>query len=316
LSFPFWIEKMSLPPSFLIVGTGALACLFAARFSAAGVPVTMLGTWPDGIAALRKTGVTLVDADGTEHNHPVRVITQLGDCQNLELGLVLVKSWQTDRVAHQLRGYLSPQGQVLSLQNGLGNRQKLAESLGIERVFQGVTTVGGTLLGPGRVRSGGEGLITLESILELLPWIDLFELAGFEVEKNAEIETLIWGKLAINAAINPLTAILNVPNGALLNQPQSRMLMFLAAAEVAAVAATQGLRLPFDDVGVAVEAVARRTARNHSSMLQDVRRGAPTEIEAINGAVIQAGEQVGVPTPVNQTLFLLVKSMVVLKSTQ
>jgi len=307
---------MSSSSSILIVGTGALACLFAARFSAAGVLVNILGTWQEGITAFKSNGVTLVEADGSEYRYLVKVITQPEDCQGLELALVLVKSWQTERAALQLRDYLPPQGRVLSLQNGLGNRQKLAASLGSERVFQGVTTLGGTLVGPGRVRSGGEGQISLETNPRLQPFTDLFELAGFAVEKTTEIEALIWGKLAINAAINPLTTILNVPNGALLNQPQSRMLMSLAASEVVAVAAAQNLHLPFDDVSAAVEAVARRTSRNHSSMLQDVRRGAPTEIEAINGAVVRVGDQVGVPTPVNEILYLLVKSMIDLKFKQ
>ncbi len=302
--------------SILIVGTGALACLFGARFSASGLAVAMLGTWAEGIAALKKNGVTLVEADGIEHTYPVQVVNRPEECRGLEQALVLVKSWQTERVAHQLQEWLSPRGRVLSLQNGLGNRQKLTEFLGAEHVFQGLTTLGGTLLGPGRVRSGGQGQIYLEADPRLQPFGELFKQAGFAVELTAEIESLVWGKLAINAAINPLTAILGIPNGALLDQPESRLLMSLAAAEVEAVAAARGLHLPFDDVTAAVEAVARRTARNHSSMLQDIQRGAPTEIEAINGAVVRAGEQVGVPTPLSHSLFLLVKTMVDLKSTQ
>jgi 2-dehydropantoate 2-reductase len=153
-------------------------------------------------------------------------------------------------------------------------------------------------------------LITLEKKPQLQPFIEIFEQANFAVEETAAIESLIWGKLAVNAAINTLTAMLGIPNGALLEQRQTRELMALAAGEVAAVAAAQDIALPFDDVVTTVENIAQRTARNHSSMLQDVRRGAPTEIEAINGAVVRAAEQCGVPTPVNQTLYLLVKSMV------
>jgi len=203
---------------------------------------------------------------------------------------------------------------VLTLQNGLGNHQKLSQFLGRERVFQGVTTYGGTLLGPGRVRSGGEGLISVEDDPQLTLFVENFHRAHFTVEKTDEIESLIWRKLAINAAINPLTAILSVPNGELLARPQSRTLMALAASEVAAVAAAQGIQLHFDEVAAAVEDVARRTARNRSSMLQDIQRSAPTEIEAINGAVVQAAEQIGVHVPVNQTLYLLVKSMIAPKT--
>jgi 2-dehydropantoate 2-reductase len=306
-------QNPSSPPSVLIAGTGARACLFAARLSAAEIQVIMLGTWRAGIAALRSTGVTLIESDGSERSYPVRVAADPEDCQGVDLALVLVKSWQTERTARQLRAYLPPQVRVLTLQNGLGNRQMLAEILGQDRVFQGVTTSGGTLLGPGRVRSGGEGLISIETDPQLTLFAEAFQRAGFPVESTSEIESLIWGKLAVNAAINPLTTLLGVPNGVLLEQPQSRRLMALAANEVAAVASAQDIQLPYDELSAAVEDVARRTAHNHSSMLQDIQRGAPTEIEAINGAVVRAAERAGISVPVNQSLFLLVKAMAAIK---
>jgi 2-dehydropantoate 2-reductase len=119
----------------------------------------------------------------------------------------------------------------------------------------------------------------------------------------------LWGKLVINAAINPLTALLGVPNGELLNRSTARALMAALAREAAAVAIAQGIVLPFPDAVVAAESIARRTAANISSMLQDVLRGAPTEIDAISGAIIQAGMQTGVPTPINRTLWQLVKAL-------
>jgi 2-dehydropantoate 2-reductase len=119
----------------------------------------------------------------------------------------------------------------------------------------------------------------------------------------------VWGKLAINAAINPLTALLQVPNGELLERPTAQALMGSAAAEVAAVAAARGVQLPYADPPAAAQEVARRTAANYSSMLRDIQRGAPTEIDAICGAIVRAGEQAQVPTPVNRTLWQLVKAL-------
>jgi len=133
--------------------------------------------------------------------------------------------------------------------------------------------------------------------------------AGFKVENVADPDSLLWGKLVINAAINPLTAILRVPNGELLAHSTAGALMYAAANEAAAVAIALGVHLPYPDPSAAAEAVARRTANNRSSMLQDVLRGAPTEIDAICGAIVQAGEGLGVPTPVNLTLWQLVKAM-------
>lgn len=293
----------------LIVGTGALACLFAARLAAAGVQVTLLGTWREGLEALRTHGVHMVGRDGSEQTYPVRVAADPADCVGARFALVLVKSWQTVRAARQLAECLSPDGLALTLQNGLGNREKLAQALGEPRVALGVTTTGATLVGPGRVRPGGEGTVSLGTHPRLDPLANLLQRAGFAVEVVPEANDLLWSKLVINAAINPLTALLRVPNGELLARPSARILLAAAAREAATVAADLGLRLTYPDPVAAAESVARRTAVNHSSMLQDVLRGAPTEIDAICGAIVRSGEQCGVATPVNRTLWLLIKAL-------
>lgn len=294
----------------LIAGTGALANLFAARLSAAGHPVSMLGSWPEGLDALRANGVLLHDADGGATVFPVEVSDQPGDFKGAKLALVLVKAWQTERIAEQLAECLAPEGLALTLQNGLGNREALAAQLGEERVAFGVTTTGANLLGPGQVQAGGEGLISLGAHPRLAPLAEALKGAGFQVQEVENVESLAWSKLVINAAINPLTAVLNVRNGELLTRPSARALLGQLAQEVAAVAAALGIELTSADPVGAAEGVAERTAANRNSMLQDVERGAPTEIEAICGAVVRAGEEAVVPTPVNATLLKLVKAIV------
>ncbi len=299
---------MITPPSLLLLGTGALASLFAARLAAAGVDVTMLGTWPDGLAALRRDGVRLVEADGSQQAWPVRVAADPAECRGLPFALVLVKAWQTERAGQQLATCLPADGLALTLQNGWGNREALELALGPQRVSLGITTLGATLLAPGVVRVGGQGPVTLGQHPRLQPLAGLLRAAGFEVRMAGDVAGLAWGKLVINAAINPLTALLRVPNGELLERPAIRDMLGQAASEAAAVGLAQGLRLPFDDPVAAAEEVARRTAANHSSMYQDVQAGRPTEIDAICGAVVQAGQRVGVPAPVNQTLWMLVRA--------
>jgi 2-dehydropantoate 2-reductase len=294
----------------LILGSGALACLFSARMAGSGSEITMLGTWPEGLAALHKYGVRMVEASGGESAYPVRVIDDSDECHPASFALVLVKAWQTARAAEQLERCLAPDGIALTLQNGLGNREILADRLGDRRVALGTTTTGATLTGPGCVRPGGEGVISLEANPGLEPLIDLLHQAGFTVRTASDVEALVWGKLAINAAINPITALLRIPNGVLLDRPDARLLMAEVAQEVAAVAAARGVALPFADPAAASEEVARRTAANHSSMLQDMMRGAPTEIEAICGAIVQAGEAAGLAAPANRTLLRLVKAAV------
>ncbi len=295
--------------SILIVGTGALASLFAARLAAAGLDVTMLGTWPDGLEALGRDGLRLVDASGATRTYPVRVTDDPAACAPARWALVLVKSWQTERAAGQLLDCLRPDGIALTLQNGLGNREILANALGEARVALGTTTSGATLLAPGVVRAGGEGAISLEPQPRLASLIRLLEAAGFVVESSADLDSLVWGKLVVNAAINPLTALLQVPNGELLARPDAQNLMGQIADEVAEVAIASSAVLPFEDPVAAAMEVARKTASNHSSMFQDVMRGAKTEIDAICGAVVKAGEELDVPTPINRTLWHLVRSL-------
>jgi 2-dehydropantoate 2-reductase len=297
------------PEPLLVLGTGAMACLFSARLAASGLPVTLLGSWAEGLQALQRDGVRVVEADGQECAYPVRAISDVHDCPGVRFALVLVKSWQTWRAARQLAACLRADGLALTLQNGLGNYEQLAGVLGGERAALGVTTAGATLLGPGRVRPVGEPLITLATHPRLAALAEQLGAAGFRVDAVPDAAGLLWGKLLINAAINPLTALLGVLNGELLDRRTARQLMQSIAGETAAVAEAQGIRLPYPDPVSAVEAVAHRTAANRSSMLQDVLRHAPTEIDAICGAIVQAGEQNGVPTPINQTLYRLVKAL-------
>jgi 2-dehydropantoate 2-reductase len=190
----------------------------------------------------------------------------------------------------------------------MGNREILMRALGAQRVALGATTAGAYMLGPGRVQVAGEGVISLSIHSQLKPLADMLGAAGFIVDTVVDASILLWGKLVINAAINPITALLKTPNGEILAKPTARALMASVAREAAAVAVAKGVSLPYPDPVVATETITRRTAKNLSSMLQDVLRGAPTEIDAINGAIIEMGEQMGVPTPLNRTLWALVKA--------
>ncbi|GJQ35255.1 MAG: 2-dehydropantoate 2-reductase [Anaerolineales bacterium] len=293
----------------LLVGTGALSTLFAARLSEAGHRVSMLGTWKDGLQALGENGARISDANGDERSYQVHATNDPNEVKGIKHAIVLVKSWQTKRAADQLKGILAPDGIALTLQNGLGNRERLARDLGPRRVALGITTTGATLLGPGLVKVGGEGIISLESNPALAPIEAALRSSNFNLQIVSDTRSLMWGKLVINAAINPLTALLRVPNGELLNHPWARKAMSALARETAQVAEAERVSLPFEDPIQAAEEVARKTAKNLSSMFQDVRRGAPTEIDAICGAVTRRGEKHGIDTPYNRSCWQLVKSI-------
>jgi 2-dehydropantoate 2-reductase len=290
----------------LIIGTGALATLFAARFARAGTSVTMLGTWADALAIINDKGVHV---KGETKSYPVRATADPNECRGMPNALVLVKSWQTERAAQQLLGCLPEDGVALTLQNGLGNHTILATHLGPQRVLQGVTTLGATLNAPGEVCQGGEGPVSLDSHLRLPAIENVLGASGFDVQVVDDIQRLVWGKLVVSSALNPLTALLRIKNGEILEQPTALGLMGALAYETSSVAKKLGVVLPFKDPQQAVEEVAHRTAENLSSMLQDVLRGAPTEIDAINGAVVQLADKYNLQVPVNRTILSLVKAI-------
>jgi len=295
-------------PTILIVGTGSMASLFAARLAEAHIPAIMLGSWQAGLEAIREHGVRLIYPDSSERTFPVKITDDPKSCRGVHYALVLVKSWGTKKAAAQLSQCLALDGLALTLQNGLGNMQVLSEKLGMNRVAQGITTYGANLIEPGRVKWAGEGSITLtnqpltESIGTLL------ETAGFRVDYTEDASGLVWSKMMVNAAINPLTAILEVPNGALLELPYMSKLMSQIIQETLAVAQAEGITIPYEEPLSIVEDVARRTGANNSSMLQDITRGTPTEIDAINGAIVNLGDKHNLPTPVNRTLWQLIRA--------
>lgn len=285
-----------------------MAGLFGGRL-ASHAKVTLLGRWKEGLEALRTSGIRLQE-NGETLTANVKVTDDASECKGALSALVLVKSWQSEDAGNMLVECLAPEGVALTLQNGLGNIDVLKAAIGAERAAQGVTMSGATLLGPGRVRAGGAGPTYVAPHPRLEPLVDLLETAGFEVQAAANLASLVWGKLAVNAGINALAALLEVRNGELLERPHARRLMNEAAMETARVAQAQDIQLPYDDPAHEVEGVATRTANNESSMLQDIRRGAPTEVDSINGAVVREGERHGVPTPVNWSLWNLVRAKV------
>ncbi len=119
----------------------------------------MLGTWPDGLSALRQNGARIIDENGNERNFSVRATDDPKECRGTKVAIVLVKSWQTERAAHQLKECLAEDGLAITLQNGLGNQEILVKELGQSRVALGTITIGATLLGPGLVKAGGDGKI-------------------------------------------------------------------------------------------------------------------------------------------------------------
>lgn len=297
----------------LIIGAGAMGGLFASLL-APHAAVTLLTTNREHAAVIGAQGLTLVDLDGATRQVPVRVLTDPKDYgRRADLILVCTKTRATAAAAATARGLLVEDGLVLTLQNGLGNLEQLVIAVGANRAAAGVTSQAATLLAPGRVRHAGSGPTVLGrpagpgGAVEAVA--ALFNRAGLDTRISDDVDSLLWSKLIVNVGINALTALLRVPNGVLAQTPACDLLMTRAVDEAVAVARALHIDLDYERQLERVREVCVRTADNRASMLQDILRGRPTEIDAINGAVVACGRQAGVATPVNLLLTQLVQAL-------
>lgn len=282
-----------------VYGPGALGCLFAARLARAGVTTVLVDHRRDRADRLNRQGIIIEDENGA-FTQPVPLA--VGDPGRVDLCIICVKAYSTATLA------LPASCPVLTLQNGLGNAEKLCATAGASRVLAGSTSEAATLLAEGRVRHFAAGQTTFgawtscptEGAAQAL------RAAGFAVELTDAPGQAIWEKAAVNAGINPLTALLDVPNGRLIEIPEARQLMRDLVVEAVKVATSEGYRFPYSLVEK-TEEICRKTAGNTSSMLQDVRNGKPTEIDAISGEILARAEVAALPTPRTRVVWQLVK---------
>ena len=294
--------------NFLIVGPGAMGCLFAGHLKRADHRVFILDYKEARAKNLNGDGISLEGVGGDFKIH-VPVVTEKPH-QKIDAALICVKAYQTKEVAQALASWLDPGVVVLTLQNGLGNLETLEKAFGPKRVLGGVTAEGATLLGPGHVRHAGRGPTIIGP--DDGPAADIvaaFADAGFDIRAVDGVENLIWGKLIVNVGINALAAITRLKNGRLPGIEGTHQVMKEAIFEAVKVADAKGIRLPFPDPVERVLEVCRGTADNIASMLQDVLAQRTTEIRFINGAIVTEALKLDIPTPVNFTLSCLVQSI-------
>ena len=296
-----------------ILGPGATGCLFAARMAEAGIDVQLLDKDPDRAQCIDHDGIRLVDAQG-ERRVSVPATADAHDIGEHPVILVCVKTYDTEAALRHARPLIGRHTVLASLQNGIGPLEILKHYADPDRLVRGVTSQGAHRLGPGHVRHAGTGPTRLacaqpDQIANAERVAALFNAAGMPAEVTGDSEALLWSKLVVNAAINPLTSIANVRNGALLDHPKLRSDLHATAHEAAAVARARGIALLFADEIEEVEAVCRATGDNISSMLQDIRSGRRTEIDAITGTVVREARARGVPTPMNEKLWIQIQTM-------
>ncbi len=294
-----------------VVGPGAMGCLFAGYLARSAHQVTLLDRHQSRAAEIAEHGLSIETQTGI-----VRVACTAtanpGCLGETELVLVCVKAYDTAEVARTIAGHLTKDGLVLTLQNGLGNIEALREHVDPQLLFGGSTAEGATLLGRGSVRHAGRGPTVVAPVAA--ERIDVAERlastladAGFDATARPDLARVLWSKLLVNAVINPLTAVLGVQNGHLVEIGHARKLMKEVTREVTRVAVAEGAIDKGADTVAMVEKVCRATAPNRSSMLQDVTVKRRTEIDAILGEVLARADRHQIELPVTATLYGLVK---------
>jgi 2-dehydropantoate 2-reductase len=301
----------------VVIGPGAMGCLFAGLLLEAGQEdVWLLDKYEERAEEIARNGVK-IEGMGRAGSLLVRGIQATANPKEIgtaDIVLICVKSYDTAEASHSILPAVGDNTTVLTLQNGLTNVGVISQILGEDKVIGGVTSHGATMLGIGHIRHAGIGETVvgelgggISSRTECIA--NILRSAGFQTTVSCDIYSYIWGKLIINAAINPLTAITRLKNGDLLKYEETRKLLSMVAEESAGVATARHISLPYDDAKSSVEAVCSATASNISSMLQDVLHQKRTEIDSINGAIVCEARKAGIEAPINETLTYLVKGM-------
>jgi len=298
-----------------ILGAGALGCAIGGVLTEAGHEVWLINRNAAQVEAMNGCGLVLRDG-GVDRTVQVCAATTAQHAGVVELVIVLVKSFHTGQAMAAATSLLGPDTVVLSLQNGLGHEDILADIVGRRRVLAGKTYAGGTQLAPGHVIVATRGKDT--HIGELDGGVterarriaDTFNAAGLDTTVSDNIMGTIWDKLLVNVATGALSGITRLPYGQLYQVPEIEACAVAAVAEAMAVAKASGITLSTTEPRQPwVKAALGLPPEFKASMLQSLEKGSVTEIDYVNGAVVRQGARYGVPTPVNQALVACMKGV-------
>src|SRR6056297_23359 len=294
-----------------VLGSGAMGCLYGGCLAESGCDVTLIDVWKEHVDAINSKGLHIEGLSGDRVIKNIAAVTDLKSLDNVDLLIVFVKATMTREAMEKAAELVGEKTVVLTLQNGLGNVEKIGEVVGNDKVIAGITAHGSTMLGPGHIKHAGTGDTNIGELdgsrTERLEKISrVFEDSGFPVNLSSNVLGLIWDKLMVNIGINALGALTGLKNGQLLEYEETEKLLESLVKEAWDVAKKKGIELGSDPVQHTKE-VARMTAGNRCSMLQDISKKRFTEIDVINGAIVKEGEKLGIKTPVNGVVTKLIK---------
>lgn len=293
--------------SFAIMGAGAVGCYFGALLARAGHRVTLVGR-ATHVQAINQSGLRLQTATSNLYI-PLHASAQPDAVRGADVVFLCVKSGDTQEAARQIAPFVSANTLVLTLQNGIDNEARAREVLGNTcNIASAVVYVASAMAGPGHVHHYGRGdLVIAPSPLSERLALQL-QAAGIPVQISDNVRGALWAKLIINCAYNALSALLQEPYGWLMQQQGAAELVQDVVAECLAVAHGDAVQIP-GDIEAALRSIVQSMPGQLSSTAQDIARGKPTEIEHLNGYVVARGKSLGIATPVNHALLVLVRML-------
>jgi 2-dehydropantoate 2-reductase len=286
-----------------VVGAGAVGCYYGGQLLRTGHDVTFIGRQPH-VDAINAHGL-LLETQGFNGRLPAKAAIDSSSIAQPELVLFCVKSADTEDAGRSLAGCLDPRTPVLSLQNGVDNPQRLRRVMG-NPVIPAVVYVGSEMAGPGHVKHHGGGRLVIGASLDSGAIAQTLNAAEIETTIVDDIERTQWIKLTTNCAFNALSAVASISYGPMLDVEGTREVVVSAIKECVMVAQACGLSLP-EDLAEQILKVPAAMPDQMSSTAQDLARGKPSEIDFLNGYVVHKGAELGIPTPTNHALQLMVK---------
>ncbi|MBT3582087.1 2-dehydropantoate 2-reductase [bacterium] len=290
----------------LVFGAGAIGSLFAGLLVKADFNTVLVGR-SEHVAAINAYGLRMEGV--IQDTLKIPAYTNLEQVKDIDLIILATKAYDTQKAMEQIAPILKPETRILSIQNGLGNEEIIAQYS--KHVVGGVTSNGVTYTKVGHIVYHAAGLTTIgnynavndEFVFKIQK---VFKKAGLKTKVSDQIKEDIFQKLIINVGINALATIAGVKNGEVIKQTKLKTMFIKLIDEAVNVGKAKGLKVPDDMLEQAI-AVVENTAKNTNSMLQDMRKGKQTEIDFLNGKIVELGKEVGVVTPLNLRMTQMIK---------
>jgi 2-dehydropantoate 2-reductase len=296
-------------PKVAIVGAGAVGGYFGGLLARSGVPVTMIGRHTF-VEAVQKSGLRLDTMEFQETVHPA-ASTEIAAAAGADYVFFCVKTTDNAAASKELAKHISPSTVVLSLQNGVNNVEEIHKASGIE-ALPTVVYVAASMPEPGTVKHLGRGDLVLgPHSPKVDAAVEFFTRAKLPCRVSDNIEGELWTKLLWNCALNAISGLGRATYGEIIASEDAKRVVEAVVHEVLAVAKKKGIHLPgLEDPKAALAGaylIGKQMSGTRSSTAQDMARGKRTEIDALNGHIARLGAELGVPVPVNHTLYTLVK---------